>query len=309
MSENQAVIIKLDNEALQREPVGSKSKVWFDKPRRLFKIGTENTGENWSEYVTSCLAQEIGLPCVKYQLAEWRHQLGTVCESLVDDEKESLCLGNEILKEISPQYPTIIKPNKYEKVKQYTLDKVLVCNQSTNLLIPIGFDSNKTIKSPIDVFVGYLIFDTWIGNTDRHHQNWAWILHYSDKAYSLAPTFDHASSLGRELQDTARRVRMTTKDSGYDILSYSKKAPSPFYFKSDENKRYTTYDISKVLVEHFSIPSNYWIDKINAIADVRINAVFELIPDKFISIESIEFATKLLSLNKIFLNSLTKGKK
>lgn len=43
-----------------------------------------------------------------------------------------------------------------------------------------------------------------IGNVDRHHENWGILRKRVDGEWygRLAPTFDHASSLGRELVDT-----------------------------------------------------------------------------------------------------------
>ena len=32
------------------------------------------------------------------------------------------------------------------------------------------------VVEAVDVFVGYLMFDAWIANTDRHHENWALVV-------------------------------------------------------------------------------------------------------------------------------------
>ena len=58
-----------------------------------------------------------------------------------------------------------------------------------------------------DMFVGYLMLDALIGNTDRHHENWG-IMTGRGRPQVLAPTYDHASSLGRELSDQKRQARM-----------------------------------------------------------------------------------------------------
>lgn len=62
---------------------------------------------------------------------------------------------------------------------------------------------------------GYLALDALVGNTDRHHENWGIVLAaQTDKTGKvtlvgeMAPTFDHASSLGRELLDEARERRL-----------------------------------------------------------------------------------------------------
>ena len=52
----------------------------------------------------------------------------------------------------------------------------------------------------------YVVLDAQIGNTDRHHENWGVLVDLSEESVRLtvAPSFDHAYSLGRELRDTRR---------------------------------------------------------------------------------------------------------
>jgi serine/threonine protein kinase HipA of HipAB toxin-antitoxin module len=44
-------------------------------------------------------------------------------------------------------------------------------------------------------FTGYLVLDALIGHTDRHEENWG-VIEGITGAKRLAPSFDHASSLG-----------------------------------------------------------------------------------------------------------------
>jgi hypothetical protein len=57
--------------------------------------------------------------------------------------------------------------------------------------------------SAAEVFTGYLVLDAWIGNTDRHEENWAVIEPPDGTAY-LAPTFDHGSALGSGMTNDRR---------------------------------------------------------------------------------------------------------
>ena len=38
---------------------------------------------------------------------------------------------------------------------------------------PADFIPVEGIQSGVEVFAGYLLLDALIGNTDRHHENWA----------------------------------------------------------------------------------------------------------------------------------------
>ena len=52
-----------------------------------------------------------------------------------------------------------------------------------------------------DVFAGYLVFDAWIANTDRHAINWGVLTRQEDGLQALAPSFDHGSALASGTQD------------------------------------------------------------------------------------------------------------
>jgi hypothetical protein len=60
----------------------------------------------------------------------------------------------------------------------------------------------------MDVFVGYVMLDALIAKQDRHHENWAAIR--ERERTSLAPMFDHGSTLVRNEPDTKRKRRLET---------------------------------------------------------------------------------------------------
>jgi hypothetical protein len=64
------------------------------------------------------------------------------------------------------------------------------------------------------VFASFLLLDAWVANQDRHDQNWA-VLHPAARSAELrlAPSYDHASSLGFNLTD-ARRGSCLSRPGG-----------------------------------------------------------------------------------------------
>lgn len=71
-----------------------------------------------------------------------------------------------------------------------------------------------------------------IGNTDRHHENWALRVSRHEGGrirMELAPSYDHASSLGRELSDDSRARRLSTRDDRATVEAYARKARSAIY--------------------------------------------------------------------------------
>lgn len=63
------------------------------------------------------------------------------------------------------------------------------------------------------------MLDALVGNTDRHHENWGLVFWPTDaeRYPSVAPTFDHASSLGCELQDKLRTTYLKEGRVGWYV--------------------------------------------------------------------------------------------
>ena len=80
------------------------------------------------------------------------------------------------------------------------------------------------------------MLDAVIGNTDRHHENWGILRKQVGDRWQgrVAPTFDHASSLGRELRDTAEGKCRKRILSEKRIGQYSEKAPGAIYWDSQD---------------------------------------------------------------------------
>jgi hypothetical protein len=70
---------------------------------------------------------------------------------------------------------------------------------------PIDADADTAIEA----FAGYLVLDAWVANQDRHDQNWA-VLRPAARPgrLRLAPSYDHASSIGFNLTDEKRLTHL-----------------------------------------------------------------------------------------------------
>ncbi len=143
--------------AVASEPLGSKAKFWYrDNDRRLlFKADDRGTGEDWAEVVASRLCERLGLPHVTYELAEeWSQQdrvgPGVICDNMAPPPI-SLVLGNELLLEHDPEYPS----QDRRRVKQHTVGAV--ANAVARLDTPgEGWttDTPTDVKKAVDVFAG-----------------------------------------------------------------------------------------------------------------------------------------------------------
>jgi len=276
------------------EQLGTKTKYWLHKnnKRYLLKIGRANTGENWAEKVACELCGLLGLPHAHYDFAVWRKHKCVICETIVPKDGR-LIMVNELLSEVHINYPT---QQRYQ-VSDHTIGRIAGLLNSSEVLLPLGWTPPGVgVNNAFDVFVGYLLLDAWIANQDRHHENWGEIA-YNDSIY-LAPTYDHAASMGQNETDAVREDRLTKRDHKRHISAYVEKARSAIYLKKSEPKPLLTVDVFAMAAKRRLMAAKLWRQMLGDITREQCLAIFERIPATEISETAIEFAIKLLEINK-----------
>lgn len=293
------------------EQLGSKYKFWYwDGPRRmLFKAEDRGTGEDWAEKITDCLCEELGLPHVRYELAELFDgdqflQPGVICETCVGPGMR-LVLGNELMLSVDDNYPSQTA-TRY-RVKEHTIQAVGdVFSMRQVDPPPQEFMRNVPpgISSAMDVFAGYLMLDAWIANQDRHHENWGALL---PRTFSwklavlppiLAPTFDHGAALARNLQDREREERLLTKDKNRTIESFANRARSAFYASAADSRPLGTSEAFLQFAAFAPQAATIWLDQLAAIPQSRIQELLDQVPDSRMSGTARRFTLELLHVNQ-----------
>ncbi len=285
----------------QLEQLGTKAKFWYpfdENQKALFKEGRPGTGENWAEKVCCEVARLLGLPHAEYELALWRGTKGVISPSLVP-KNGRLILGNELLAWVHKTY----EPAARYKTTQHILRRVIAVLQQPSIGPPFGWSRPDQVSDAIGVFAGYLLLDALVCNQDRHHENWGLII-IPEQGITLAPTFDHASSLGRNETDETRIKRLNTKDSGYSIESYVAKARSGFFDNKSSTKAMSTVDAFSECAKSNIGAGQYWLDRLDALKDSDFSDILSNIPDEFISPKAREFANAMLRINRNRLLSL-----
>ncbi|WP_437486613.1 hypothetical protein WME75_04050 [Sorangium sp. So ce1014] len=283
------------------EQLGSKRKFWFrDGPGRwsLFKLGREN--EDWSEKVGTELARLLGLPCASVELAECDGRAGIVSPSFLSNG-DRLVHGNELLLHIDPGYPGA---GQYH-VRQHTVDAVMGALDEFRAMpwetiepfIPETFGAQG-------VFVGYLLLDAWIGNSDRHHENWAVVQRGSQRF--LAPSYDHASSLGRNEQVEKIERRLVGRDSRFTVDLYASKCRSAFYLSQGMTRPMTTRDAFEHARSLYPEAARYWLSRLVDIDDSVVAGVWDRVPGERCSVPHRRFAERILKSNRDHLTALNR---
>lgn len=176
---------------LEEEAMGSKRKFWFRQTDVgagwLFKYPQSNTGQHRAEKVAAEIAEELEVPHAKVELALFNGAQGSATESFARDGRE-LYHGNHVLAG---------QVLGYDATKKF--------QQSSHTLANIFSAMDRMFRRPATAVAAkqriatYLVLDALIGNTDRHHENWGILAKRAPKGRKgmIAPSFDHASSLGR----------------------------------------------------------------------------------------------------------------
>jgi hypothetical protein len=298
-------------ELSNQEAMGSKYKFWFEHPelgRCLYKQARLDLGEDWAEKVASQLCELLGLPHANYELAATSEGNRGVVSSYFLPNGGTLVHGNELLTPIVPNYPTFATYN----LSQHTIDLVLRVLSDESVNLPIGWTAPSGVFIAVEVFVGYLLLDAWIGNGDRHHENWGIVrnkvvstisetVHLASttsETAHLAPTYDHASSLGRDLSDEQRQKR--------SVEAYANKCFSAFYGSVGDKKPLKTVDVFDRAARRYPNAAYIWLERLQSISKANIVDIFNLIPSTRISPVAADFAQNILDFNQHKLLNLRK---
>jgi len=220
---------------------------------------------------------------------------GVVTRSFVA-EGFDLVHGNELLAERDPNYPP--EGARYVRTQEHTIEAVRGVIGAQGVGLPIGWEPPQGIESPIDVFGGYLLLDAWIGNTDRHHENWALVVNLAQGHRYLAPTFDHASSLGAHERDEQRRRRLDSRDPAFRAEGYVQRADarSALYLQVGEARPLPLIDAFRAWSEQGHCAP--WLARLDSVEDAAIEELFGRVPGPEMSGPARAFAQAILKANK-----------
>jgi hypothetical protein len=292
------------------EAVGSKRKFWYTREQEdwLFKFARANTGEDWAEKVAAELCDLLNLPHATYELAVWREETDGnttphegVATRRMESQNERLMLGNELLAGHVNRYPEA-EGDRFYRNPNYTLDLTLnvLGDDELDVRLDPAWSLPAEVSTVPEAFLGFLLIDAWIGNTDRHDNNWGVMERSTTEGAIrvLAPTFDHASSLGRELQDEERHERLTTNDKNRTVRAYVERCRSAFVREEGSEETIHPTEAFQRAAEHLPAAADAWLRQLDNIQPDAVKEIFERIPGERISNVSIDFALRQLDLNR-----------
>lgn len=291
--------------AVNDEPMGTKPKYWLrgtNDERWLFKQKHRpHSDDDWSEKIASELAVLLGIPHATVELARRHGERGIISRDVVATySAEELVHGNSLLVEADPGYPM----QGIYHIAHHTVDRIFSVFEARHVGLPPETKPVAEIANACDLFAGYLLFDAWIGNTDRHHENWA-ALKFGNDRYTLAPSYDHASSLGHNVQDDQRNARLVTRDAARQVTAYARKARSAIY-RTEADQRAVSTDEAFILASaRRPVAGRYWLDRLRRVVEDEATHIVRRVPGAIMSEHAKRFAGSLLRANRARLSALT----
>lgn len=303
------------------EQLGTKEKFWFQHPvynvKCLFKFSRGTTGEHWSEVVADKICDELMVPHANYELAFMTHDDGTnkvkklgVFAKNVLPENFEMVIGNQFLftyvtNALKENYPDPLQPTdrSFQKVKEHTVNFVLESLKYVKVLPEHQLNKNFSL-SACDMYCGYLLLDVLISNQDRHHENWAVLQGKRDSKDELfiCPSYDHASSLGANINDEEKKERLESKDKNRKIPAFTAKARSALYQNTNDRRPMTTIGAYIEATSHDCSSNNireHWNEVLrSSLTPAVIENIINSIDDEIISPISKEFAIAMIKENR-----------
>ena len=297
------------------EARGSRQKFWVsfegDENDWLLKFPRPDNGEHWAEKVAAEIGYLIGVNCARVELArciwqtreeqsqgdEDRNQLGTICRSftdlqeldLEDDLQCDFFHGCDILSIIIDAYNPSLRFKQIDHNIKNIVSAITTI-AGTESMNPMPYWDHR-----LEELASYALLDGLIGNTDRHHENWMLARVYGPgyDQWEVAPSYDHASSLGRELTDERRRYIL---DSGR-VLNYLQRGRGRVFVRSKLNY-ISPLRLAKLLCRWKSDFTQRTLNKISNVSDDDIRTVMDKVPPEFMSDTAKDFATEVVVTSK-----------
>ena len=312
------------------ESLGTRMKYWVriggGSERWLLKIPRKGTGEHWAEKIVAEIGNLIGVDCAQVELARYTEdvvfgagtgdrlddgqayrnrpdQLGTICKSFGreehDEEKRFLFAfhGVGALQFVVDGYDIERKFGQ----KDHNLKNII--GGMAEVMAVKSDDPMPRWRDAFEKLASYALLDGLVGNTDRHHENWmiAYVdEHEDDHEVTLdvftevLPSFDHASSLGRELDDEKRR-RILESDG---IRRYLKRGKGGVYVNSRRKKAPSPLRLARLLCRWKPEFTAGTLNRINELSEPEIRTAIERVPGEFMSDIAKEFAFQVITTSK-----------
>ena len=260
----------------------------------LFKFPkSSETKEHISEKLAQEIADLLGLKSAKVEIGIFEDRAGSF-SYLINGKNETLVEGiNFILR----KYPT------------YDRDHLYYVRKNKKRYYCIGMIKESLSFEIFREFLEVMIFDCLIGNSDRHHSNWAVIKEKGKE--KLSPVYDNGSSLACYVREEDIKDYLDEKQNRFYALADTK-SRSRIRIDGDLKKEPTHKEVIKHLTLEYKTEMIEFVDRIvETLTEENIRKLVDNIQKELLSLprESLssqrkELIVKFLMAKKEMLKQL-----
>ena len=303
----------------------------------LLKFPRRDTGEHWAEKIAAEVGDLIGVKCARVELANCDGELATICGSFdpdnfyelydyfvdetdymdadylrptnsewsrdvdqIDIEGSIFMPGSEILASKIHRYDT--SREAQFRQRDHNVSNIIKAVKET-----VNGEDDQARQDSNDVLTSlasYALLDGLIGNMDRHHENWMIRDEISNgvRRFSAAPSYDHASSLGRELENE-RRARILDSDG---ILNYLSRGHGGVFGDRGQNRAPSPLETANYISQRWPEYTQPTLQRIGELPDTEIRTIIDRVPTEFMGDIAKEFAYQIIVTSKTELLKLTR---
>lgn len=263
---------------------GASEKIWLINPetneKGLFKFPKVKdkekgiiTGEYWAEKLATEIGKLIDVECAKVDIGTYKGRIGSMSYNVLENKYDNLFEGIYFIQKHYPYYNKSKLKDTYSNIK-YSIQMI-----EESLLKDYYFDIEKIYKM--------IIFDILIGNSDRHHSNWA-IKHKKEKisdhmtqiTLDLCPLYDNGSSLCA--YEDNNNLDIFFKDKMKFEALVNTKSKSAIGWKNERPIRHFEL-LNKLKENSYSITSPYIENIKNNITEQNIDKLLKEFDNNIIS--------------------------
>lgn len=234
------------------------SEWWVYKPVKRGATSAYRRHDDQAERAASALAALIGLPAAAVEQARRGSNAGTISRNVIPDGWEERS-GDLVLSERPGYLSCSVTPRPKNRVG-HNLSNI------RSVLGPVRGPVGPCADWPaFDVFVGYLVFDAWIANTDRHARNWSLVVRGDDRR--LAASFDHGSALASGSTDADLATR--------DPVQFARRGCAGRF---EDGHAVTLVDLALDAARHGGPMASRWFESLAAVDDGQVDRILSFVP-------------------------------
>jgi hypothetical protein len=280
------------------ETSGVEEKMWLFKPGTdpriswLFKSVTVDDeyvcGEDWAEKAAAEIGQLLGVSCARVEMAVRNGRNGSISEDLRSKNYE---MQHGALLMQDHEVPGYV-PGKVRGRPGHTVENI---HRVLSGALPPPQSELPFNASAFDVFAGFMVFDALIANRDRHDENWAVLLPIADDGpMRLCGSYDHANSLGYNLDDAKRAMYLDRKAG---VQGWCRKGTAHRFEYAPGSSPQTLVQLAvRALGLASAEARTYWPRKLGDVDEDEMRSVIDRLPG--MSVPARTFAVEVLLVNR-----------